>query len=368
MTDLPVSCGRKDIMLASRTGVSHVTRPRLCGLLAAGAILGGCGGAQSHHRASGKDKNQPAGPAAAAPASHRRSKISQSPEALVTAETENRLAIVNLRTGHVTRRITVAAGPQYVAAERGLAVVTSTAAGVVTLLAGEPLHVRAVLHGFSTPRITELSPDGHHVYVTDDARGTLTVIGLGDARVAGRVFVGAGAHHMTSSPDQTRLWIALGESAHTISIVDTADINRPAVVGRFDPGFPAHDLSFSPDGRRVWITSATGSSVAVFGAFDHRLLFRVPVGPPPQHVAFDGAFAYLTSGYGRTIERVAAATGRVIERASSPYGSFEPSAADGFVTTASLLNGQLAIFTPALKLLSVVRVAPATRDVTIADR
>jgi DNA-binding beta-propeller fold protein YncE len=273
---------------------------------------------------------------------------------------------VNLRTGHVTRRIAVAAGPQYVSAKRDLAVVTSTAAGVVTLLAGEPLHVRAVVHGFSTPRITELSPDGHHVYVTDDARGTLTVIGLRDARVAGRVFVGAGAHHMTSSPDQTRLWIALGESAHTISIVDTADVARPAVVGRFDPGFPAHDLSFSPDGRRVWITSATGSSVAVFRARDHRLLFRVPVGPAPQHVAFDGAFAYLTSGYGRTIERVAAATGRVIERASSPYGSFEPSAGHGFVTTASLLNGQLAVFTPTLKLLRVVRVAPATRDVTIA--
>jgi hypothetical protein len=96
------------------------------------------------------------------------------------------------------------------------------------------------------------------------------------------------------------------------------------------------------------------------------VLFRVPVGAPPQHIALDGRYAYITSGYGSTIEKVDAATGRVITRANAPYGSFELAAGDGYVATASLLRGTLAVYTPRLTLLRVVELAPATREVAIS--
>jgi hypothetical protein len=103
----------------------------------------------------------------------------------------------------------------------------------------------------------------------------------------------------------------------------------------------------------------------VLRARDHRPLFQVPVGPPPQHIAVAGASVYLTSGYGRTIERVSSSSGKIITIARSPYGSFEVAAADGFVVTASLLDGRLAIYTPQLKLLHLIALGPATRDVEI---
>ena len=215
------------------------------------------------------------------------------------------------------------------------------------------------------------------MYVTDDDRGTVTAIRLSDNRVTSTVRVGPGAHHLSFSPDEQRVWIALGESARTIAMLTTCittcdpspviNPGRPRVVGRFDPGFPAHDLAFTPDGRQVWISSAAGNDVAVFRAADHRLLFSVPVGRPPQHIAFRGSYAYLTSGYGSSIEKVAIATGRVLKRATSPYGSFEADANYGFVVTASLLRGTLAIYTPQLKLLHVLKLAPATRDVAITS-
>jgi DNA-binding beta-propeller fold protein YncE len=192
------------------------------------------------------------------------------------------------------------------------------------------------------------------------------VIRLRDMRLMSTLWVGPGAHHITFSPDQRRAWIALGESAGSISIVDVSHPGRPRMVGHFRPGFPAHDLSFSPNGRQVWVSSAAGSEVVVFAARSRAELFRVPVGAPPQHLAFDGAYAYLTSGYGSVIEEVAAATGRVIRRTSAPYGSFELAAADGYVATASLLRGTLAIYTPTLKLLRIVQLAPATREVAIS--
>jgi DNA-binding beta-propeller fold protein YncE len=342
-------------------------RPVLC-VTALLVILGGCGGTRAHRQAPRQRLAHTSQPALEATTTRARA-TRRRPQALalVTAETKNQLVTVDLETGAVTSRITLSAGPQYVAAEPGVAVVTSPTAGAVTILEGDAPHEAKVLRGFGAPHITEISPDGEHAYVTDDARGTLSVIRFSDMRVTSTIHVGAGAHHMSSSLDQQQLWIALGESARTIVILDTSDIDHPRLIGHFDPGFPAHDLSFSPDGLNVWVTSASGPDVTVFRASDKRLLFRVPVGDPPQHVAFDGAYAYLTSGYGSTIEKVNAATGAVITRASAPYGSFELDAADGYVTTASLFNGKLAIYTPQLKLLHVLALAPATRDVAITD-
>lgn len=298
---------------------------------------------------------------------YRRQGSQSRPQALVTNESQGVLAIVDLRSRTARLFIGVPGGPQYVAALPGVALVTSPMAGAVTLLQGDPLHVVKVFRGFGAPHIIEISPDRRHAYVTDDARGTLTVIGLGNNRVIDRLDVGAQAHHMASSPDQRRLWIALGEKARTIVVVDTSNVDQPRVIGRFDPGFLAHDLAFSPDGKRVWISSATGPDVTVFRASDHRPLFRVPVGPPPQHIAFAGGYVYLTSGYGSRIEQVSTSTGKVIRRARSPYGSFELDAADGFVANASLLDGELAIYTPRLKLLHVIKLGGATRDVEISD-
>jgi hypothetical protein len=64
---------------------------------------------------------------------------------------------------------------------------------------------------------------------------------------------------------------------------------------------------------------------------------------------------------------VARATGTVERRAHTPYGSFELSAAAGYVVTASLLNGEMAVFTQGLRPLDARRLASATRDVSVVQ-
>ena len=197
--------------------------------------------------------------------------------------------------------------PEDVAADSGACssvVVTSATAGKVTVLDRETLNRRGVIGGFVAPHIAEIAPGGAYAYVTDDARGTVTVISLADARVTSTIEVGASAHHLSFDAAHARAWVALGESARTIVILSTTDPAHPRVIGSFDPGFPTHDVSFDAQGSQVWVTAADGPDVAVFDAVDRRLLFRVAVGPGPQHVAFDGRFAYLTSGYGGVIEKV----------------------------------------------------------------
>jgi DNA-binding beta-propeller fold protein YncE len=289
-----------------------------------------------------------------------------SPVALVTAESENALLAISLPDGALLRRVALATDPENVDVQpSGPAVVVSAKAGVVSILAWRSLRPVSILHGFRNPHIAAIAPDGEWAYVTDDGTGLLSVIELARAKVVRRVFVGVGAHHLSFSPDERRLWIALGERARTIVVLDTSRPSRPRVITRFDPGFLAHDLAFGPNGRRVWVTADAGNDVGVFDSASRRLLFTVPVGPPPQHVAVGRrGFAYLTSGYGSRIV-MADARGHVIRSGQIPYGSFNVTTIGRLVVTSSLLRGTLTELDDHLHVLKTVKVASAARDVGV---
>jgi DNA-binding beta-propeller fold protein YncE len=286
--------------------------------------------------------------------------------ALVTAETQNELLAVSLPPQRVLRRVHVPADPQNVAVVGASAVVVvSTKSHAVTVLTPD-LELVRVFRSFRAPHLAAIFPDGKHVYVTDDATGMLTVLELTRPSVVARVFVGVGAHHLALSPDGNRAWIALGEHARTIVILDTASIVHPRVIDRFDPGFAAHDLGFNAADGRVWVTSDSDESVRVFAATTHRILFSVPAGPPPQHVAFGPlGQAYLTSGYG---SRIVAASrwGRILRTGTIPYGSFNVASAGDLVVTSSLLRGTVTELNARLHIISTLKVAPAARDVAIS--
>ena len=279
----------------------------------------------------------------------------------------------------MTGGVTLAGEPQFLAPDWAPPVMVTTAPGGATMLTGPPLRAVKTFAGFSSTPEVAVTPDGSYAYLTDAGTGRLTVVGLYNEKVLTRLQVGAGAHHLAFGP-HGQVWIALGESAKTIAILSFVvaappgitpvspwiDPGHPHRVGSFAPGFLVHDLLFSPDDRQVWITSANTPFTAVFGTRTHKLLFRVPAGRPPQHVAIAGDYAYITSGYGGRIEQVARGTGRVIRSASAPYGSFDLSARDGYVVTVSLLRGTIAIYNRQLKLLRVRHLAPSLKDVVLS--
>ncbi len=144
------------------------------------------------------------------------------PVALVTAESENEVLAVSLPGGKVLKRVRLP-DPESIAADpNGQAAVVSPE-GTVTLLDWRSLKVLAVLRGFRSPQIAAITPDGQWVYVTDAATGELSVIELQTRRVVDRVYVGAGAHHLAISPNFSRAWVALGEAARTIVVLDTSN-------------------------------------------------------------------------------------------------------------------------------------------------
>jgi len=290
------------------------------------------------------------------------------PVALVTAESKNEVLAVSLPGGKVLRRVHIP-DPQAIAAgPTGPAVVVSPE-GAVTLLDWRSLKVLAVLRSFRSPQIAAITPDGEWVYVTDAATGDLSVIELLTRRIVDRVYVGAGAHHLAISPDFRRAWIALGETAHTIVELDTSKANLPRVIGHIHPRIAAHDLAFAPNSRTVWISSARAAYVSVLNANNGRLIATVPAGSGPQHIAFSPYVhprAYITSGYGSSLEMADVDTRRVLRRVPAPDGSFNLATAGGLVVASSLLDGTVSEYTTTLHRWMSANVAPATRDVAIS--
>jgi DNA-binding beta-propeller fold protein YncE len=291
-----------------------------------------------------------------------------SPVALVTAETQNRLLAIALPSGKVLRRLRMPADPENVAVVgAGHAVVVSPRAGAVTVLSTPSLRVVRILRGFSDPHVVAATADLQGVYVTDDGSGQLVAIRFSPRpHVVRRVFVGLGAHHFAVSPAGNEAWIALGERASTIVMVDVSDPWRPKVVGRFDPGFAAHDVAFSSDWR-VWVTAADRRFVTVFDTRTLRPVARIPAGAPPQHVAIgyvDDAF--VTSGYGGSLEIVDRSSGRIRRTVRVPYGSFDVTVGGGFAVTTSLLRGTVTEVDDGGRVRLSKRLAPATRGVAVA--
>jgi DNA-binding beta-propeller fold protein YncE len=289
--------------------------------------------------------------------------------ALVTTELRGQLVVMRLPGGRVLRRITVAPDPKTVAAAPGGPVaVVSPGSGAVTVLSRGLGRVH-VFHQFRSPQLAAFTPDGEYLLVTDAGAGTLTVIELADMKVVGSVVVGAGAHHLAVSPDDRRVWVALGETASTIVVVDIADRNRPRVLRRLHPAVAVHDLAFSPDGRSVWVSSATEPVVSVFRAGDGRLLGTVPGGRAPQHVLFDRGRAYVTTGYGSSIEMVDPTTRAVLRRRAMPYGSFNLAATGPWLVVSSVLDGEVTVLRAAsLRRVSETAVASVARSVAVLSR
>jgi DNA-binding beta-propeller fold protein YncE len=289
--------------------------------------------------------------------------------ALVTAELRNELIVVSVPGGKVLRRIPVAHDPKTVAAAPGGPVaVVSPASGTVTVF-GRGLQRVAVFSHFRSPQLATFTSDGEYLLVTDAAAGTLTSIELADMRIVGRVAVGAGAHHLASSPDRRRAWVALGETAGTTVVVDITDPRHMRVVRRLHPAAAAHDIAFSPDGRTVWISSASEPYVSVYNAVSGRLVDTITAGRAPQHVLFAAGRAYVTSGYGSSIEMVDPAKRRAIRRVELPYGSFNLASAGRWLVVTSVLNGDVTVLRAStLRRVDETRVASVARSVAILSR
>jgi DNA-binding beta-propeller fold protein YncE len=287
----------------------------------------------------------------------------RAPLALVTADTESAVVVVDPFAGRVLRRIATRPDPRSIERVGETAVVAHTAVGEVTLLRG--FAVRHVLRGFAEPRYTAASPGGRYAYVTDSGRADLAVLDVVRARVVARLHLGGWPRHVSIDAGGRTLWVALGTAARDLAVVDVTRPLHPRRVGTLRPAFRLHDVGLVPGTRHVWITSGDRDSVAIHDARTGHVLRTLPSGSPPQHVTFDPERAYVTSGNDGTL-RVHALDGQLLRVTPVPVGSYNVQRGPGRVLTPSLGQGTLCILDEAGDVMRRVRVAPSSHDACFA--
>jgi hypothetical protein len=302
-------------------------------------------------------------------------RLKGSPVALVTADLESHVVVLDLAAARPMARIETGPGPRAIESIRGRfgsgVVVAHTEHGVVSIVGSESLSLRAELDAFAAPRYACGQPwhgstrDPLIAYVTDSAaREVVALDVLGCGRVLWRTSVPGEARHLSISPDGTTIWASLGTTAERIAILDVSDARRPRFVRTLVPPFLAHDVVFAPDGRHVWVTSGSERQIAMYRAGRPRPVRILAAGAPPQHVAFSGGKAFVASGDDGTVRRHRL-DGSLVREASVPLGSYNVSFGGGRLVTPSLGRGTVAVLDSNGRVRTVRQVARAAHDACV---
>jgi DNA-binding beta-propeller fold protein YncE len=285
------------------------------------------------------------------------------PVALVTADTQARVAVVELSTGKILRSISTAAGPRSIESVWGkVGVVCHTAQGIVSLIDGPSLSVRRVVGRFDEPRYTAAGAKARHAFVTDSGAHEVVTIDVLSGHAVARVKVGGPARHVSIDPSYRILWVSLGSKAEEVAVVDVSRPLAPRLLLRLRPPFLAHDVGVAPDGRHVWVSSGDRGALAVYDRRTGKVVRRLAADAPPQHVTFLGAHAYVTSGEDGTLRVLSLKDGRVERATKVPVGSYNVQEAFGWIVTPSLDRGTFCVLDRHGRLARRVQVSPSSHD------
>ena len=285
------------------------------------------------------------------------------PVALVTADTQARVVVVEISTGKILRSISTAAGPRSIESVWGkVGVVCHTAQGIVSLIDGPSLRVRRVVGRFDEPRYTAAGAKARHAFVTDSGAHEVVTIDVLSGRAVARVKVGGPARHISIDPSYRILWVSLGSKAEEVAVLDVSRPLAPRLLRRFRPPFLAHDVGIAPGDRHVWVSSGDRGALAVYDRRSGEVVRRLPADAPPQHVTFFGAHAYVTSGEDGTLRVLSLKDGRVVRTTKVPTGSYNVQEAFGWIVTPSLDLGTFCVLDRQGRLARRVQVSPSSHD------
>jgi hypothetical protein len=286
--------------------------------------------------------------------------------ALVTADTESRIAVVDLDRGVVRSQIATRPGPRSIERVGESAVIAHTVLGELTIVDSRSLQIRHVLAGLGEPRYTAGAADGRHAFVTDSGHIELVTVDVLRGSIVGRLKLTQWPRHLSLSPDGRTLWVGLGTAADEIAVVDVSDPRRPTLRGHVRPPFLLHDVVIAPGGRRAWVTGGESPSVAVYDLPSARLLRVLPSDAAPQHVTFTAGRAFVTSGDAGTLRLYAQSSLRHLATTELPVGSYNVQFAGRRVLSPSLNAGSLCVVDSRGALTQRVHVAASSHDACLA--
>jgi len=131
----------------------------------------------------------------------------------------------------------------------------------------------AVTTGQETSHMVAVTPDGARAFVANIGSGTVTAVDLAARAVLRQIPTGKGAEGIDVTPDGSEVWVANRE-ADTVSVIDAATLEVLASLPA--AAFPIR-VKLTPDGRHALVSCARSGDVAVFDVATRRELRRIPM-------------------------------------------------------------------------------------------
>ncbi len=141
--------------------------------------------------------------------------------------------------------------------------------------------VKTIATGQDVSHMVAVTPDEMRAFVANIGSGSVTVLDLDAGQHVKDVKTGAGAEGIEITPSGKEVWVT-NRAADTISILDAAtlevvrELNVKAGLEPDAKPFPIRARA-TPDGKHVLVSTPGAGEVAVFDAATRELLRRIPM-------------------------------------------------------------------------------------------
>lgn len=205
---------------------------------------------------------------------------------------------IDLQKVEVVRRTHVGRGPGHsvvLTPDRHRAIVNAAGENKLVIIDTRSGRVVQEVPVGKFPCDLHRTHDGRVAFVPERDQDTVAAIDLQTLQVIKRVHLGAGAHpHMLRvSPDGRFVWVQ-NAHANTNVILDAKTLDQVAVL---PVGKTPVTNAFTPDGRFGWISHAQDNFISVVDAQTFKEVNRIKVAQGLAVLAFrpDGKFAYVAA-------------------------------------------------------------------------
>jgi YVTN family beta-propeller protein len=174
-----------------------------------------------------------------------------------------------------------------------------------------------VMESGQDPENFAISPDGTHIYVSNEETSEMSVVDVASGKVSSHVKVGDEPEGVGVRPGGAEVYVT-SESDSEVAAIDTTSFK---VLAEVKTSARPRGVAFTRDGKIAFITNENGGSVTVIDADAHQVLATIPMpevkgapAPPrPMGMAFsqDGQTLFVSLGRAAAIAKVDVATRKV---------------------------------------------------------
>ncbi|CAD5372146.1 40-residue YVTN family beta-propeller repeat protein [Rubrivivax sp. A210] len=162
--------------------------------------------------------------------------------------------------------------------------------------------------------------NGRLVFVAERDDDSVAVIDTRERRVRARVRVGSHPFALLHDAARERLY-ALNVQSNDVSVVDTRDADRPAVIATVAVGKAPYGAALAMAGSLLYITNQHEDSVSVIDTATLRLLRTLPGFAYPEGVAAHGDKVYVVNWMDDNVSVLDAASGRTLAQVATGSNS-----------------------------------------------